>query len=161
MAAGMSRPEPRAGGANSRELLQLAPWVDAPGVPSMNLKPISQADQWLQPLDLAERLGEKRRLLEAGARVFACLPEGEAAAGLAAEYVAGCDDLLTAALQVAEDLLVMQPGETGEYHLVAASLSAPSYWRLDEKMGLPLSDIHEPVPELAARIGGRICRGSR
>lgn len=153
---GVARPHTRAGGANRGEILQLAPWVTATGLPSMALAPISAGEQWLQPVDLAVRLAEKRLLLEAGAEVFACLPEGEAAAGLAAEYAAGCRNLRDAGLQLAEDLLVMQPDASGEYCLVAGSLHAPSYWRLGEKLGLPMTDIHRPVPELNARIGHRI-----
>lgn len=145
-----------AGGANSREILALAPWVQASGVPAMNLKPISSTEQWMHPEDEAARLREKELLLADGAEIHACLPEAAAAAKEAAEYAAGCSDLLTAGMRVPEDLLVMAPRPSGEYHLVAGSLAAPSYWQLHEKLGLPLSSIHQPVPELESRIGGRI-----
>ncbi len=47
---------------------------------------------------------------------------------------------------VPEDLCVMEPGEDGAYRLTAASLCFPSRWRLHEKLGLPLAEIHGPVP---------------
>ncbi len=47
---------------------------------------------------------------------------------------------------VQEDLLLMQPSPEG-YRLVAASLCFPSRWRLREKLGRPLAQIHSPVPE--------------
>ncbi len=46
---------------------------------------------------------------------------------------------------VQEDLLLMQPSPQG-YILVAASLCFPSRWRLREKIGRPLAQIHSPVP---------------
>ena len=53
--------------------------------------------------------------------------------------------LLTAALLVPEDLVLMRRDETG-WRLVAASLSFPSSWVLTEKFGKPMQEIHRPVP---------------
>ena len=64
--------------------------------------------------------------------------------------------LVASALTVPEDLCLMQQDRDG-YHLVAACVCAPSYWYLPEKIGLSLSEIHEPVPglndSLAQRMG--------
>jgi hypothetical protein len=46
---------------------------------------------------------------------------------------------------VQEDLCLMAPGLNG-YTLEAASLCFPSRWRLLDKIGRPLIDIHSPVP---------------
>ena len=53
--------------------------------------------------------------------------------------------LLTAARLVQEDLLIMRRGESG-WRLAAASLCFPSSWRLGEKIGRPINEIHAPVP---------------
>lgn len=47
---------------------------------------------------------------------------------------------------VQEDLLVLLPSADGIYHLVAGSLFFPLYWRLADKLGRPLGQIHAPVP---------------
>ncbi|GAB4469083.1 MAG: hypothetical protein OHK0037_27070 [Elainellaceae cyanobacterium] len=47
---------------------------------------------------------------------------------------------------VQEDLLVLLPSVDGIYHLVAGSLCFPLYWRLADKLGRPLGQIHAPVP---------------
>lgn len=46
---------------------------------------------------------------------------------------------------VQEDLLLMQPSLEG-YILSAASVCFPSRWRLSEKLGRPLAQIHDSVP---------------
>lgn len=46
---------------------------------------------------------------------------------------------------VQEDLCLMQPSEEG-HRLIAASLCFPARWRLADKLGRPMSAIHDPVP---------------
>ena len=46
---------------------------------------------------------------------------------------------------VQEDLCLMQPSEDG-HRLIAASLCFPARWRLSDKIGRPMSAIHDPVP---------------
>ena len=62
-----------------------------------------------------------------------------------------CADLAALAQ---EDFCVMQAGEDGAYALTAALLCAPAHWRLAEKLGRPLGEIHAPVPGFNARLGG-------
>jgi hypothetical protein len=57
--------------------------------------------------------------------------------------------LWTAARLVQEDLVIMRRGETG-WRIAAASLSFPSSWRLAEKFGRPIHEVHAPVPGFAA-----------
>jgi hypothetical protein len=62
---------------------------------------------------------------------------------------------------VQEDLCVLVLRD-GAPHLDAASLCFPSYWRLADKLGLPLTDVHGPVPHyadhLAAKVNGFLRR---
>jgi hypothetical protein len=53
--------------------------------------------------------------------------------------------LWTAARLVQEDLVLMRRGEAG-WRLAAASLSFPSSWKLAEKFGRPIHEMHAPVP---------------
>jgi hypothetical protein len=46
---------------------------------------------------------------------------------------------------VQEDLVLMRRGEAG-WRLAAASLSFPSSWKLAEKFGRPIHEMHAPVP---------------
>lgn len=52
---------------------------------------------------------------------------------------------------VQEDLCVMQKHED-RYFLTAASLCFPLRWRLLEKIGRPLVEIHQPVPDYSERL---------
>ncbi|WP_237068296.1 heme-dependent oxidative N-demethylase family protein [Microbulbifer guangxiensis] len=62
-----------------------------------------------------------------------------------------------ASLWVADDLCLLQPGDSG-YELTAASLAAPSYWRLEDKIGRPLDQIHKPVPGFANKLSAQVGR---
>lgn len=62
---------------------------------------------------------------------------------------AGVPPLLIAASLVAEDLVLMRRGESG-WRLVAGSLCFPSSWSLREKFGLPMHEVHGPVPGFGA-----------
>ncbi len=53
--------------------------------------------------------------------------------------------LWTAARLVQEDLVLMRRGAAG-WRLAAASLSFPSSWKLSEKFGRPIHEMHAPVP---------------
>ncbi len=60
----------------------------------------------------------------------------------------GTPALWTAARLVQEDLVLMRRGETG-WRLAAASLCFPSSWKLAEKFGRPIHEVHAPVPGFA------------
>lgn len=57
--------------------------------------------------------------------------------------------LWTAARLVQEDLVLMRRGETG-WRLAAAALCFPSSWKLREKFGRPIHEVHAPVPAFGA-----------
>lgn len=141
---------------------------------AIGLKPLD-ANDWIDADErLAADLAEKDRLADTRwDEVFAAEPDTEAAqaevlallvAHLPARFpqlyrraggemlVAGrhvpldaSPALWTAARLVQEDLVLMRHGATG-WRLAAASLCFPSSWRLAEKFGRPIHEIHQPVP---------------
>ncbi|PPS46095.1 hypothetical protein B1A85_02310 [Chroococcidiopsis sp. TS-821] len=52
---------------------------------------------------------------------------------------------------VQEDLCLMQRNDS-EYILTAGSVCFPARWRLSEKLGRPLMQIHDPVPGYAQKL---------
>lgn len=65
--------------------------------------------------------------------------------------------LLQVSWCVQEDLCILQPFDDG-YRLTAASLCAPSYWRLQDKLGRALDAIHAPVPCYDEQLSNRLNR---
>lgn len=68
-----------------------------------------------------------------------------------------CDPLELAGRLVQEDLCIIDPTR-GPPVLSAAILCAPTRWRLHEKIGLPLADVHGPVPLYADRLAKPVDR---
>ncbi|MFN4024527.1 MAG: heme-dependent oxidative N-demethylase family protein [Hyphomonas sp.] len=133
------------------------------------LKPIPPGT-WLDPDTEAESwLSEKRALMqERRADVFGAVRGSEAAMREAADAVLAAapgaaegnweTPLEHAASAVSDDLcLLMRDGE-GFWRLEAGSLCAPTFWRLSEKIGQPLSGLHDPVPGANPGMVGRIHR---
>lgn len=58
---------------------------------------------------------------------------------------------------VQEDLCLMQRRE-GVWRLTAASVCFPTRWNLVSKMGLPLADIHDPVPGFRETLAEPVTR---
>jgi hypothetical protein len=67
------------------------------------------------------------------------------------------EPLWRCSLWLADDLVIMEPGEDG-YLLSAASLCSPSHWHLQDKFGLPLRAIHDPIPGFHRALTPRIDR---
>lgn len=65
--------------------------------------------------------------------------------------------MLTLGHLVQEDLCLMER-HGAEHVLTAAVLCFPASWRLSEKIGRPLRDIHLPVPSYDAGIAARVQR---
>jgi len=82
----------------------------------------------------------------------ACLPEGELGQREALEYIhasAGAED--------SESDWVLLSGDRGrEPTVLAGQVVFPSQWSLPEKIGLPISAVHAPVPGLQKAIGPSI-----
>lgn len=63
--------------------------------------------------------------------------------------------LLALASLAQEDFCLMQRrGDDGQHALTGAILCFPQHWRLRDKIGRPLAEIHAPVPGFEARLGG-------
>ena len=135
----------------------------------MGLRHVAVAEWLARSLDRAAYKRAKRQRLSAlGCVCFRALPGSEPAQAEALRMVrahlghpenAGPPTpgapLAQAARLVEEDLCLMAPHGGGEaqYRLVAGSVASPSYWRLADKIGQELLDIHDPVPALRSRIG--------
>lgn len=131
---------------------------------------------WLLPDDdRASDLAEKARLLaERHDEVFAALPStvvtaasqevlGLVTAALAEAGIAivaaapGLHPLDAAGRMVQEDLCLLVERD-GAPHLDAASLCFPSYWRLAEKLGRPIAEVHGPVAHYADELATKVDR---
>ena len=70
----------------------------------------------------------------------------------------GAEGLLDAAGRlVAEDLCLLVERD-GRWVLGAGSLCFPSHWRLRDKLGLPLAQVHDPVPDYATDLADKVDR---
>lgn len=65
--------------------------------------------------------------------------------------------LMLAGRLIQEDFCLLQH-RSSAYHLVAAVLCFPAHWRLRNKLGQPLIDIHAPVPGFADQLGKPVNR---
>ncbi|MGN6090183.1 MAG: heme-dependent oxidative N-demethylase subunit alpha family protein [Actinomycetales bacterium] len=122
-------------------------------------------EQWLTPRPGdALLLSWKRALLSCRRDVIGVTPgSGEAAVaalaallrdthGLALPDEPAPDSLRRVATELVEDLCVLDVS-SGRPVLVAGSLAMPNRWRLLDKLGRPLQDIHDPVPGYRAAVG--------
>jgi hypothetical protein len=134
----------------------------------MGLRPIPET-AWLPPADdAAARRADRTALLDRDLDAhIACPPDAHAAALELLELIRrhqGDDSevdettraapLHAAARRVPDDLCLLAPQDPPR--LRAAVLTAASSWRLRDKLDLDVSAIHEPVPELNARLGERM-----
>jgi hypothetical protein len=71
------------------------------------------------------------------------------------------DHLHIAGLLVQEDLCIVQVDEAGHPLFTAAVLCFPSRWRLHEKLGHALPQVHDPVPLYAGRLARPVDRFMR
>ena len=53
---------------------------------------------------------------------------------------------------IGDDICLLKEKDE-DYSLVAASVCAPTWWDLQEKMGKPLAEIHSPIANLEEKIG--------
>lgn len=136
---------------------------------------LSKMEHWLDlNTDLQHWVQHKTdRRAQWGDRVYQVLPDAlpaavEFAEMIAAQAATALDDtvlegfavqerLWRASLAVPEDLVVMVPKD-GAYHLMAASLCSPSHWRLEEKIGRAMREVHDPIPGIHDDLSDRIDR---
>jgi hypothetical protein len=150
-------------------------WLDelptAPGPPWLAMATRGvEADAWLLRDDDHDRdLALKAQLLDERPReVFAALDTEEVAQGsaevltLVAAASGGRPDRslhpLDAAGRLVQEDLCLLVLRDGAPHLDAASLCFPSYWRLADKLGLPLAAVHDPVAHYAEELSAKVDR---
>lgn len=123
-------------GARPLDAHQWVSGVDADWAPTREMK-LSLLRE--RPGEVVSCLaGAEEACDEVAAGVFSSL-------GLAPTTETGLDALVDAALHVADDLCVLLPDEAGVPRLVAAVLCSPNRWRLVEKIGGTMAEIHGPV----------------
>ncbi len=131
-----------------------------------NMKPLA-LDAWLTPDTEAYVLDWKHGLLTEPDRILRQSPEGAPAAVEAARLVGQalgtpCDTLIGASALVSDDLVIME--KRGDAWLCSGlTLTAPTFFSIDDAYGRELAALHGPVPDghrLAARIG-RVFDGLR
>ena len=155
---------------------ELAFGADAPPWLTMGLSRVETA-HWLLPDERrdAELALRHRLLAERHDEVFAARP-GTEAAGLEVEdlvrawYAAhrphvalpedppGLHPLEAAGLLTQEDLCLVVRRDGAAHHLDAACLCFPSHWRLADKIGRPVSAVHDPVPHYDEELAPRVDR---
>jgi dimethylamine monooxygenase subunit A len=109
---------------------------------------------------------KERLLATAHNEVSVALPGAATAVDEAAQMVArvagrllehGRPPLEAAALLVPDDLVVLVRSG-GAWRLAAGVVCFPSHWSLPTKLGLPVTEVHSPVPHYADELSGRVQR---
>jgi len=119
----------------------------------LGLRPLGNDQVLIRDSNYAYDLAEKQRLLVKDQdAVWQCLPESIAAQREAFAHLFPTEQidldrppLLCAGLQCQEDLVLMLPTAAGHV-LGAGNVCFPSSWRLADKIGKPMADVHAPVP---------------
>ena len=68
------------------------------------------------------------------------------------------DQFVSLSTRLEPDLVLLAPSPCGSFHVVAGCVCFPSSWRLTDKLGQPVSVVHEPVPGLNDALGPQIDR---
>jgi hypothetical protein len=149
------------------------PFMEPRAARPPGLSPLDLREWTVRHADFVAQIAYRRWLLaERPQDVLAALPEGEEPAlelleRLLAHLGAArplTDEERFCALTaigrlVAEDFCLLVPdAASGEYRLAAAVLCFPSRWMLSEKLGRPLTPIHDPVPGYARGLVVRVNR---
>lgn len=149
------------------------PWLDeltfqaGPPWHAMGTRALDSAEWLIADERKAEELALKRHLvLHRRHAVSIAVPGSERAQHEAATLISGATGeildtrlapLEAAALLVQEDLCVLVRRD-GHWRLDAAVVCFPSMWDVRAKRGLPISEVHGPVPGYADELGGRVDR---
>ncbi|MFO1048208.1 MAG: DUF3445 domain-containing protein [Geminicoccaceae bacterium] len=141
-------------------------FLDGPWKLAMGLNAL-EPDDWLwRDASFAAETAERARLLTMHRNeVLAELPGAAVAVaelvGMVRAFLAlapADGTLADLATLAQEDFCLLQQRADGQYALTAAILCFPAHWRLAEKLGLPLREIHGPVPGFGARLAGPVDR---
>ncbi len=120
----------------------------------MGLRPVP-IERWLEPAEPGE-LAAKALVLDAHPEVVGWLPGSEAAqAELAAVLGLGTGTIAACARAVVDDLCLL---DGGTLVLVAGAVAHPDRWRLTDKLGATLPEVHRPVPGYPGRLATQVDR---
>ena len=143
------------------------PFLNGPLSLAPGLKPIAP-EAWLSPDTEAHALADKHAVMRRHRSDVYGARDGSEMAALelasAVHAVAGPGEgtwasaLEGAASAVSDDLCILIKDGEGLWRLEAASLCAPTFWRLGEKLGEPLGGLHGPVPGANPGMVSRIHR---
>lgn len=96
-------------------------------------------------------IAERRRWLERSPELFTgYMPDGSAGMREALAWMHSWTP------EIEADWVVLSADVSREPIVLAGEVVFPTAWSLPEKLGLPLSAVHEPVPELQTSIGPAI-----
>ena len=131
----------------------LLPSARVTGPLRMGLVQLAESE-WLDPHpDLAARQAG----FDAHPESVAVLPEAEAGIAELADLLGVEGGLETCARSVWEDLCIMVQDAPGEaFRLGAAAVAFPTDWRLAEKIGRPLHEVHEPIHGYAEQLSSGV-----
>ena len=105
---------------------------------------------------LAERYPSLYAPLESGREGVRNLVTGDAVdlEQVRVEQGNGEDPMQQAARLTQDDLALMIEGPDGQYRLLAGAILLPGFWRLEDKFGMPLSEIHTSgdVPQFKEKL---------
>lgn len=145
------------------------PFLNGPPGLAPGLKPIALESWFLPDTEADAWLEAKRALMQAQREDVFAMRGAEGAMGEVADTVLKIvgkgsvthvwpTPLEAAAACVSDDLCVLMRDGAGLWRLEAASLCAPTFWRLAEKIGQPLGGLHAPVPGAEPELVSRISR---
>jgi dimethylamine monooxygenase subunit A len=130
----------------------LVPRTRGGGALRMGLVRLADSE-WLWPgFDREARVAAFDRWPES----VAVLPEGEAAGREAAALIGVAGGLGEAARSVWEDLCVLTPDADGRYRLVGGAVAFPTDWRLADKLGRELTQVHAPIHGYAEQLASGV-----
>ena len=142
--------------ADGFALADIAPFRGGRGILRLGLGAVTEQSWRDVGPELAARTAAKAPIFDAAPESLLALPEAAPAIiELAALIGAATPDLRGAALACYEDLCLLLP--SGDAHiLVAGAVAFPTDWRLDTKIGHPLTAIHAPIPNYAAKLSAGV-----
>lgn len=128
----------------------------------MNLRPGDAAD-FFAPSSTGEGTKALRRaLLDEAASHYAVLPasSGDLVAETLEFFAIRTGrrfaDAFEAGIGLEADWVLLRPDQAGCFRVEAGVVCFPSEWSLPEKAGLPLAEVHAPVPKLNEALGRQI-----
>lgn len=130
----------------------LIPHARGGGALQMGLRRLSEVS-WLQhEPDLATR----RRAFAEQPDSIIVLPEAKVASHEVAAMLGVAGGIGAAAQSVWEDLCLLTLDNDGEYRLTAGALAFPTDWRLADKIGQPLLQVHAPIHGYAEQLAAGV-----